>query len=112
MKYLRPKGGLIVSSTFMPPANLKDFDRSTIKGALYQAWHQRIQKNVASDPGQPAFFDPLNPPATGTPGEVAPSWTGLPGAVLRLNLDNVVQAAQLVEAPITMGSPDPGVPMR
>jgi len=102
-----------MSTTFMPPANLKDFDRSaTHKEDLYQAWHRRIQKNVAFDPGQPAFFDPLHPPVAGIPSEAAPSWTGLPGVVLRLNQENIVQAAQLVEAPIDMGSPDPGVPHR
>jgi hypothetical protein len=100
-----------MSTTFMPPANLKDFDRSTKhKEALYQAWHERIKRNVASDPGQPAFFDPLNPPVAGTPSEAAPSWTGLPGVVLRLNQDNVLQAGQLVENPIHMGSADPSVP--
>ncbi len=97
----------------MPPANLKDFDRSAIKDKLYQDWHSFIEYYMTlvspsmGWPSTPAFFDPSNLPATQTPAVAAPAWTGLPGVALRLNRMDVLQAAQQVENPIAFGSSDP-----
>ncbi len=98
---------------FMPPANLKDFDRSAIKDKLYQDWHNFIENYITlvdptmGWPSTPAFFDQSNPPVAQTPAVAAPAWTGLPGVALRLNRMDVVQAAKQVENPIDFGSPDP-----
>lgn len=95
---------------FMPPANLKDFDRSTIKDKLYQDWHDFIAGLMTlvdptnGWPFTPAFFDPSHPPVTQAPAIAAPAWTGLPGTALRLNRMDVVQASRLVETPIDFGS--------
>lgn len=98
---------------FMPPANLKDFDSSSIKDKLYQDWHNFIDSLITlvdpqnGWPSTPAFFDPSNPPGTQTPAVAAPAWTGLPGTALRLHRMDVVQAATQVENPVNFGAPDP-----
>ena len=101
-----------MATLFMPPANLKDFDRSaTLKDRLYQDWHDYIQALITYTgqdwPLTPAFFDPFKPPVAQTPDVAAPAWPGLPGVALRLNRMNVMQAAKLVEDPIELGAADP-----
>src|SRR5258707_15668984 len=100
---------------FQPPANLKDFDRSTQEQSLRQNWHRIIGSIVTSplaDGPTPAFSDPLSPPDGVVPATAAPEWTGLPRTITRLVPASLTAAAQLVDDAIPMGNPDPMVPGR
>ena len=97
-----------MADTFLPPANLKDFNRSDDSQALFRAWHRRINGNVNSGiNGVPAFYNVLNPPSGEQPQGAAPEWTGLPRTIRRLVPGSVAEAAALVDRPVRMGAPDP-----
>jgi hypothetical protein len=108
-----------MTSTYLPPAHLKDFDQSPHREALYAQWNRYMAALVSGDDAQgnptlarcPAFFDPLKPPANvdGTP--ASPTWNGLPGTATRLygtaagNL--VAPVAARIDAPVPFGGQDP-----
>src|SRR5216684_9361549 len=94
--------------TFMPPAGLKDFDRSQMKDALYQQWHKAMNDQVSAGVQQfPAFYSAIVPPAGAAPKQAAPEWTGLPRTIKRLVGPSIAEAAKLVENARPMGAFDP-----
>ncbi len=62
--------------TYLPPARIDDFARSTSAEQLYQAWHDRVKEQIQRYRDLPRFLDPLEADDTAIR-EVIP-WTGFP----------------------------------
>jgi hypothetical protein len=96
--------------TFLPPANLKDFDRSQSHSAdLYKAWHTQMSRLAGDATGNyPASFSDIDrPPGSGTPKAASPEWTGLPRTIKRIAGPSIAAAAKYVDAPRPIGAWDP-----
>lgn len=83
-----------------PPANLKDFDRGKDPNALYAGWDQLITDLVEPRPSRPAWYDAAHPPVPAMPSTRIAAWQGLPRLSLLFHQDNVLAAANAVDAPV------------
>lgn len=97
-----------MAQTFLPPALLKDFDRSGARAQLYDDWHQEMDQ-LAGVGAQtyPAAFSAINPPAGSKPKQASPEWTGLPRTIKRIVGPSIAAAARLVDEPRPIGVMDP-----
>jgi hypothetical protein len=95
--------------TYLPPANLKDFDRSSRAQELYQEWHKAMDGLAgAGYAAFPAAYSAINPPNdSGVPKLASPEWTGLPRTIKRIVGPSVASAARLVDEPRAIGAMDP-----
>jgi hypothetical protein len=93
-----------MATTHLPPAGIKDFDRSPTASDLYQHWHELISGLMATSPDFPAWYDSTNPPVAGTSATVAPPWQGLPRTAMLLNNNDVLAAAKAVENSVQFGT--------
>jgi hypothetical protein len=93
-------------TTFLPPADVRDFDADP---ALYGTWNDTIAqifvdiKNSNGDyKGYPAFYSPLAPPSMIAPASATPTWPGIPkGLTARFGDD---QGAALADKVIPWGT--------
>ncbi|WP_250532339.1 hypothetical protein [Caballeronia sp. ATUFL_F1_KS39] len=93
-------------NTYLPPARLKDFDKSAKPQDMYDAWH-RLMSDAVNVEGYPAAFDALELPAMDEAvQQAAPIWFGLPRTIKRMT-STISEAAAMVEHPIAMGGFDP-----
>ncbi|MER9349987.1 hypothetical protein [Mesorhizobium sp. M0227] len=97
-----------MAQTFLPPAFLKDFDRSPARDQLYADWHNEMNSLAGSGATDfPAAFSSIDPPAGSNPRQASPEWTGLPRTIKRIVGPSVATAAKLVDEPRPVGAMDP-----
>jgi hypothetical protein len=97
-------------NTFLPPANLKDFDA---RPNLYQTWHATMSdmfKGVKfADDGQdvrPSFYSPITPPSTSNPATASPTWNGYPKILTEFHPGDVLKGSAGIDQAVTFGVQD------
>lgn len=97
-----------MAETFLPPAFMKDFDRSQHRDRLYREWHNDMDQIAGRGAKRfPAAFSAIDPPAGSKPKQASPEWTGLPRTIKRIVGPSIAAAAKQVDEPRLFGSLDP-----
>ncbi|MGO7133448.1 hypothetical protein AB9E06_21585 [Rhizobium leguminosarum] len=97
-----------MTQTFLPPALLKDFDRSQHKDQLYADWHLDMDRIAGTGAARfPAAFSAIDPPAGSQPKQASPEWTGMPRTIKRIIGPSVAAAAKEIDEPRAFGAMDP-----
>ncbi|MCZ4093451.1 hypothetical protein [Sinorhizobium psoraleae] len=97
-----------MAETFLPPAFMKDFDRSQHRDRLYRDWHNDMDRIAGQGAKRfPAAFSAIDPPGGSRPKQASPEWTGLPRTIKRIVGPSVAAAAKQIDEPRFVGTLDP-----
>ncbi|WFU92162.1 hypothetical protein QA644_33755 (plasmid) [Rhizobium sp. CC1099] len=100
--------GRLYDADVLPPAFLKDFDRSQHKDQLYADWHLDMDQLAGTGAASfPAAFSAINPPAGSQPKQASPEWTGMPRTIKRIIGPSIAAAAKEIDEPREIGAMDP-----